>query len=274
MYFFLNFYSLVLRFSPKFIVKFNDYLVFSLLFHIFRIRRNMVDKNLSIAFPGLLKKERYLIAKKCYKFFAQEMVDLIKGTFWKNTSGVRFQNIKILEEALGHKKGVLLVGGHLGAFDKAFASIKNQGYNISGVAYKQNNKGFDLYFKKIRENFFSKQLYRGNDLKEILNLLKNNEIVVLLSDQNARKKGVDVNFFGHRCSTFSGAAVLHRRTGAPIICFDIIKHDEEYCVYFKKINENNSKDISTIIQDYTLAIEASIKKAPSQYFWFHNRWRN
>jgi KDO2-lipid IV(A) lauroyltransferase len=273
MYFFLKIYSFILRLSPQFIVKFNEYFIYSLLFHFIKIRRELVDKNLSIAFPTLSAKERYLISKKCYKFFSKEMIDLIKGSFWKDTSMVKFENIQELEKALELNKGVLLVGGHLGAFDKAFASIKKKGHKISGVAYEQNNKGSDRYFKNIRENFFTKQLYRGDNLKEILHLLKKNEIVVLLSDQNARHKGIDVNFFGYPCSTFSGAAVLHKRTGAPILFFDIIKQNQEYWTSFKKINEENNRDIASVVQEYTFAIEKSIKKDPSQYFWFHNRWR-
>ena len=103
--------------------------------------------------------------------------------------------------------------------------------------------------------------------------LNNNEILVLLSDQDARDKGKKVNFFDIPSSTPSGAAILHKRMGSPIIFFAITKINDEYFVEFKEINASNALSIDEIVQEYTSCLEAAVTQRPEQYFWFHKRWK-
>jgi KDO2-lipid IV(A) lauroyltransferase len=102
-------------------------------------------------------------------------------------------------------------------------------------------------------------------------LVKNN-ILVLLSDQDARGKGVLSKFFEIDSSTHSGAAILSKRNNSPIIYASITKKDEFYEIEFIKIDTSGS--INDIVQQYTAEIEKTIIKNPEQYFWFHKRWKS
>ena len=118
-----------------------------------------------------------------------------------------------------------------------------------------------------------RQIYKGGEKSGLKNALNNNEILILLSDQDSRKKGRVVKFFGIPSSTPSGAAILNKRMGSPIIFFSIVKDASRYSVNFKEINSNNSLSIDEVVQAYTLEIEKTIQKNPEQYFWFHKRWK-
>ena len=100
---------------------------------------------------------------------------------------------------------------------------------------------------------------------------------ILLNPQNWDKqdlgKGKKVNFFDIPSSTPSGAAILHKRMGSPIVFFTITKINNEYFVEFKKINASNALSVDQIVQEYTSALEAAIRQRPEQYFWFHKRWK-
>ena len=100
-----------------------------------------------------------------------------------------------------------------------------------------------------------------------------NEILGLVSDQDAKRKGVFVNFFNKPASTHKGAALFHLNTNASLI-FGICvqKNIGQYQVEFIPINPDK-KSVEDITQLYTSVIERSIKKYPEQYFWFHNRWK-
>ena len=109
-----------------------------------------------------------------------------------------------------------------------------------------------------------------DSLYEILNA---NKILGLVSDQDAKGRGVFVDFFNEPASTHKGAALFHLNTNAPLI-FGICvrKNIGKYRVEFIPINPKK-KSIEDITQLYTTIIEQSIKKYPEQYFWFHNRWK-
>ena len=114
--------------------------------------------------------------------------------------------------------------------------------------------------------------YKGGDIKQLKHSLVKNNILVLLSDQDAKKKGVISQFFEIDSSTHSGAAILSKRNKSPIIYASITKKDEIYEIEFKKIDTSGS--VNDIVQQYTSEIEKTIIKNPEQYFWFHKRWKS
>ena len=54
----------------------------------------------------------------------------------------------------------------------------------------------------------------------VTDLIKNNKIIILASDQNAKKRGTIVDFFGNKTSVPKGAALFHLRTNVPLIFSD------------------------------------------------------
>ena len=145
-------------------------------------------------------------------------------------------------------------------------------YDIWGVIQKQANKGADLFFKEIRESYGMSHIYRKSSVNKIYDLIKNNKIIILASDQNAKKRGVIVEFFGNKTSVPKGAALFHLRTDVPLIFSVSYKEpDGTTVISFENINVK-SKTIEGITQDYTSKLEDKIRQYPDHYFWFHRKW--
>ena len=272
MYFFLKAFSFYLRNAPTFAYNITYKIIYSLLFHVLKIRQKVVLTNLRWAFPNKEKKWYKKTMKLCYKFYTKEFLDFLSFPRYYKNSKINFSNFEVLSNALNKKNGVILLGSHFGSFDKLFYAMNEKGVDLTGVAYKQNNRGADLFFKKIREKFINNQLYKGGDARLLNESLSQNNVLILLSDQDAKNKGVNVKFFSIDSSTHSGAAILSKRNKCPLIYSSITKVDGSYEVEFDEINTNNS--IENIVQSYTLKIEKTITKSPEQYFWFHKRWKS
>ena len=272
MYFFLKVFSLYLRNAPTFAYKITYKIIYSLLFHVLKMRKKVILKNLQLAFPNRDEEWYQNVMQKCYKFFTKEFLDFISFPKHYNSSKIKFKNPEVLVNGHKMKKGVILVGSHYGSFDKLFYALSKKEYNLTGVAYKQNNSGADIFFKKIRENFMEDQLYKGGDIKKLKNALVKNNILILLSDQDAKKKGIPAKFFGIDSSTHSGAAILSKRNKCPIIYASITKKNNAYEVEFVHIDTTGN--INDIVQQYTSEIEKTIIENPEQYFWFHKRWKS
>ncbi len=272
MYFFLKVFSLYLRNAPTFAYKITYKIIYSLLFHVLKIRQKTLLINLRCAFPDKNKEWYQNIMQQCYKFFTKEFLDFISFPKNYSSTNVKFKNLEVLTEAHDMKKGIILVGSHYGSFDKLFYALSKKEYNLTGVAYRQNNSGADIFFKQIRENFMEDQLYKGGDIKQLKNSLVKNNILILLSDQDAKKKGTIAKFFGIESSTHSGAAILSKRNKSPIIYASITQKNNIYEVEFVRIDTSGS--INDIVQQYTSEIERTIINNPEQYFWFHKRWKS
>ena len=177
-------------------------------------------------------------------------------------------------DAIKEKKGVILVTGHFGLWELWGSWLGLNKYKIWGIIQRQKNLGADLFFKQKRESYGINHIYRRSSLDVSYNALNNGEILILASDQNAKQKGVKVNFFNHSSSTPKGAAIFHLRTKAPII-FSVleISNEDQVQITFKKIKTTKESSVESITQDYTSKLEDFVHKNPSHYFWFHNKWK-
>ena len=272
MYFFLKVFSSYLRNAPTFAYKITYKIIYSLLFHILKMRKKVVLTNLKWAFPNKDNLWYKKTMKLCYQFYTKEFLDFLSFPKYYNNSKIHFLNLEVLLEALAKRKGIILIGSHFGSFDKLFYAMSKKNIDLAGVAYKQNNSGSDIFFKKIREQFMTNQLYKGGDIHLLNEALSQNNVLILLSDQDAKNKGAMVKFFNIDSSTHSGAAILSKRKQCPLIYSSITKINDSYEVEFDEINTSNS--VADIVQAYTSKIEKTIVKAPEQYFWFHKRWKS
>ena len=273
MYWFLKFYSFCLEKLPKLFLKINYKIHYFLLFHILKLRKEMAIENLRSAFPEKDNNWHNTMIKKCYQFYVEEVVDFLSKYAYFDSEKVHLNNVHILDEALQEEKGIILVSGHFGSFHKLFVAMAKNGYkNIAGISYKQNNREASKFFLELRKPYIANEMHKGGPSSEVKKSLQNNEMLILLSDQDAGKKGIFVNFFNKPSSTPSGAARYHQTMGSPLVFFSMVKTNNHHEANFERIDTTNMS-IEDTVQKYTSMLEQRIRKYPEQYFWPHKRWK-
>ena len=236
-------------------------------------RKKTALKNLKIAFPNKSDEWINTTLKKCYNFFIFNFLQFLAFPFNPNSIEIEVVGEEHLKNAVNQKKGTILVSAHFGSWEILGHWFGKNSYPLVGIAQRQKNKGANLFFEEKRQLSGIKQVYRKSSMDSLYDVLNANEILGLVSDQDAKRKGVFVDFFDKPASTHKGAALFHLNTNASLI-FGICvqKNLGQYRVEFIPINPDK-KSVEHITQLYTSVIEQSIKKYPEQYFWFHNRWK-
>ncbi len=245
----------------------------SILFNYIPKRKNTALKNLKIAFPDKSDEWINTTLKKCYSFFTYNFLQFLAFPFDPNSIEIEVVGRRFLNDAIKRKSGTVLVSAHFGSWEILGHWFGVNNYPLVGIAQRQKNKGANLFFEEKRELSGIKQVYRKSSMDSLYEILNGNKILGLVSDQDARGRGIFVDFFNKPASTHKGAALFHLNTNASLI-FGICvqKNIGKYRVEFIPINPKK-KSIEHITQLYTTIIEQSIKKYPEQYFWFHNRWK-
>jgi len=245
----------------------------SILFNYIPKRKNIALKNLKIAFPDKSDEWINTTLKKCYSFFTYNFLQFLAFPFDPNSIEIEVVGKKYLNNAINENSGTVLVSAHFGSWEILGYWFGINNYPLVGIAQKQKNKGANLFFEEKRQLSGTKQVYRKSSMDSLYEILNANKILGLVSDQDARGKGVFVDFFNKPASTHKGAALFHLNTNASLIFGICVQKDiEKYRVEFIPINPKK-KSTEDITQLYTTIIEQSIKKYPEQYFWFHNRWK-
>lgn len=239
------------------------------------IRKQVALANIQISFPNRDIKWAKKELKRSYRIVIKNFIDFLSIPAVIQASNFTIKNLDVLDNALKQKKGVILVTGHFGLWEKWGAWLGNNGYPLWGIIQKQSNKGSDLFFRETRESYGMGHIYKRSSLNEAYKVLNENKILILASDQDAKHKGVIVDFFGKKTSVPKGAALFHLKTKAALI-FSVgtLDDDGNMSISFELVEANKKSSVESITQAYTKMLELKISEFPDHYFWFHKKWKS
>ena len=238
------------------------------------VRKRVALENIQTAFSQHDIKWAKKILKESYRITIKNFIEFLSLPTIAKTSNFKVKNLDVLNDALSKDRGVIIVTGHYGLWEKWGAWLGVNGYGLSGIIQRQSNKGSDLFFREIRESYGMRQIYKRSSLSEVYSLLKNNKILILASDQDAKHNGVIVDFFGKKTSVPKGAAIFHLKTKAALI-FSVgtLESNGDMKITFEAVDTEGKQSIQSITQSYTRMLELKISKNPDHYFWFHKKWK-
>lgn len=263
-----------MRKSPQFIKSIIAYLFFFVLFYLIPIRKSEYLKNLQTAFPDQSKNWYKRLAKRGYLFFMDQFVRFF--AFPNSYQDIEFEisGRDYLDQAFARGKGIVYISGHIGAWELLSAWLSTNNYPTTVVIAKQKNRGSNKFIIEHRGQFGMKYVYRRSSIDEMYEILKRNEALALASDQDARKRGVLVDFFNKKASTPKGAARFYLNSDCSLIftlCYKVGLN--KFKIDFVPIIPEEDATVETITQSFTKLLEDYIRKYPEQYFWFHRRWK-
>lgn len=247
------------------------------------IRKELVFKNLKIAFPDLNENEIKRIAKKTYQNLFIVLIEILYLPFLEKVEIENLINIKnpeLIHKALSLNKGLIFVSAHFGNWEilalSAALRLKTQ---FSIVTKPLRNPFVDNFINSWRTKFGNKVVPLGLSVKNIFRELLEKKIIALLADQRASQNSLELNFFNKLTHVYEGPAVLSIKTGAPLIFAVAIRQsDFTYTVELHEIEqpdqENDQEKIKTMSEKYISLLEDYIRMYPGQWLWFHNRWRH
>jgi len=239
--------------------------------------------NLQHSFPEKDLKEIIKIAKGVYRHFA-----IVAAEFFSLPSiarenihrWVELEGLKNYQSAIAKGKGVLFIAAHFGNWELMTIAVPLYLKPMQIVYRPIDSPVVDNMVEYVRTMQGNDLIPKGGSGKRIMELLQENQIIGILSDQNvAAYEGVFVDFFGRPACTGVGLAVMAMRSGAPVVpAFMVRQKSGRYKLILKPVMEavctdNNEADLRVNTQRFTKAIEDIIREYPDQYFWFHQRWK-
>ncbi len=246
-----------------------------------RIRRRVVEGNLRRAFPGADASWIRRTAAASYAHLGREGIALLRlgklgpREVWERTE---VEGIEYLREPLSHGRGVVLLTGHLGNWEIGGAAMAVREIPIDVVARRQNNPLFNARVNRTREKLGMRVVDRDGGTKRILRSLTSGRAVALVADQNVRRGGLFVPFFGTDASTARGPALLAVRTGAAVAFATAIRLPgarSRYRIRIRPLDppEPGEEGARAFLARYLSVLEEAIREAPEQYLWAHKRWK-
>lgn len=248
-----------------------------------RLRR-VGMRNLQLALPELSPSEHTRILQGVYRHLGWQLVEFCRMTRYtpENTRGwIRTDGLEHYLAAQGRGKGVLIVTGHLGAWELSSFYHSLTGHPMAMVIRPLDNRRLDEFVNGIRCLHGNRVLPKDDFARGLLRAMRAGETVGILMDTNMTPpQGVFVRFFGMEACTASGLARVALKTGAAVLPGFMLWEpaERQYVLHFGpelefKRTDHAETDIVAATQQCTAAIEDWIRRYPDQWLWIHRRWK-
>jgi KDO2-lipid IV(A) lauroyltransferase len=248
-----------------------------------KLRRNALF-NLSLAYPDSSLSWRKQVLGGVYANLARllaEFSQIPKLTPQNISRHVIYDGFENYLAAKQRGRGVLFLTAHFGAWELCPVAHALHGHPLKFLVRPIDNPLVDQLVNSFRSRCGNQVIDKKNAVREIVRILKNNEALGILIDQNTTlDAGIFVDFFGIPACTTTSLATLALRTGATVL--------PGFLIWDRKLRKHRLRfeppveaqrtgdfqvDILLNTQNFNRILEQLIRKYPDQWLWVHRRWK-
>lgn len=186
----------------------------------------------------------------------------------------------VLAEAMGAGQGAVVVTAHLGAWELLAQRLVAEGYSAATLARRSPNPYLGRWLVARRAAGGLETLNRGGPeaIRGMLAALRRGALLGVLIDQDTRVDTVHVPFFGRPAATPVAAAGLALRRKLPVLAVFIRRRPEGgHVLSVTRVPLPDAglggDPVEALTAALTARIEAAVRAAPTEWVWFHDRWR-
>lgn len=219
------------------------------------------------------EKELKRIAKKSMQNLMITLLDYSQ----LHTKLATCQNPQLAESLIKEGKGIIFFCAHQANWEVLFVEGTNR---MPGVAIGRPIKNSFLYnwILKLRQQNGGKIITPQNAIREGLKALKRGAFLGIVGDQGMPDSGFSSPFFGKRAWTSPMPALLSFRTGCPIMVATTKREKGKYHITYSdpiwpSKEAPQETEIPRLMHTALHLLEESIRKAPEEWLWQHNRWK-
>jgi len=248
-----------------------------------RGRQRALD-NLRASFPEQSEEWIRHTGRRSFEHIVMLAVDvlftprLVSKHNWRHYS--RYKNAEYPKWLMQERKGLLTVTGHYGNFEIIGYLMGLFGFDIYSVARPLDNKYLNRYLYRVRQRRGLKLIDKKGAAELMPEIPRKGSTLGFIADQDAGKKGIFVDFFGRKASTYKSIGLLAITYNLPIAVGYCRRVDSRFFfeigtarIIFPREWANKEDPLEWVTAEYTKAIETFVREDPTQYWWLHRRWK-
>jgi KDO2-lipid IV(A) lauroyltransferase len=246
--------------------------------------RNRALENLRASFPEKSEEWIYQTGRRSFEQLVMLTIDilftprLVKKNNWRDYS--RYKNIERAKWMMLEGRGLLMVGAHYSNFEIIGYLLGLFGFDVYSIARPLDNKYVSKYLYGVRRAAGQRIIDKKGATTLMEELTARGATLCFVADQDAGKKGIFVDFFGRKASTYKSIGLLALTQNMPIVVGYSRRVDNRFYfeiginrIIFPEEWADKEDPLKWVTAEYTRAIEEFVREDPSQYWWLHRRWK-
>ena len=235
-------------------------------------RRKQVIKNLTYAFGDEKSKEEIEeLAAVVFEMTGANFLSSMRIPFLPDDKIAHHVSIEGLDDFMAEAKkgGFVIVSAHMGNWELLAQAVYLTGGEIEvGTHYRPlNNSLINAVIEQRRKKRGLQLLSKRTSAHKITSFVKNGGILNILADQRVGSRGTSAVFFGRPTTCSSLPHIIAKRARCQImnlVCETV--SPAQWKISFSEIPEVSAQACAT-------SLEAAWRRAPTDVFWFEDRWR-
>jgi len=240
---------------------------------------------LKLAFPEITSgKKRAELLRAVYRHLGWQLVEFCRMPRYtaENIQGwICTEGLEHFNAARDRGKGVLILTGHLGAWELSSFYHSLMGYPMGMVIRRLDNRLLDQFVNGIRCMHGNYVLHKDDFARGLITAMRKGQAVGILMDTNMTPpQGVFARFFGIEACTASGLAHVALKTGAAVVPGFLVWEpgEDKYVLHFGPElhfarTGQIKDDVLAATQQCNDVLESWIRRYPGQWLWIHRRWK-
>ncbi len=256
-------------------------ILFIFVYHSFRYRRKVVDRNIHHSFPEYSDRQRKITARRFYRYLCDLMVEILKTrslTPEEIHHRMVIRNPEVVNSYFEKGRSIIVLTMHYGNWEWLCGMPLVLRHHHFAVFKPQQNSSFEDYLNSVRSRFGIELISMSVTLRKLLEAEKAGKPVLtgLLADQSPPwNHPFWTTFMNQPAMFFNGPAKLAHRFNQPVVFQQVRRIKRGYYeTWFEVLFDNpREADEETIINAYVAKAESVIREAPEYYLWSHRRWK-
>ncbi|MFH1418432.1 MAG: lysophospholipid acyltransferase family protein [Planctomycetota bacterium] len=251
----------------------------------FREHRARAERHVRMAFPDADEQQVARIVRGSMEQLVMLAVEVLRAPHllnqWSWARHVKLRKLDGAIRVLLRDKGCIMLTGHYGNWEVLGYTLAILGFDIVAVMRPLDNEYLNRFLLDRRERSGLALLYKKGATRSAPEVLESGGSLCFIADQNAGRKGLFVDFFGYKASTYKSIGLLAMEYEVPIVvgCARRIGRGFEYEICVNRIImpsdwQGQADELTWITTEFSQAIEAFVRVAPEQYLWIHRRWKS
>ena len=241
--------------------------------------------NLRASFPEKDEEWLWKTGQRSFEHVAMLAIDvlftprLVKKHNRHNYS--RYKNAERAKWLMQEGRGLLMVAAHYSNFEIIGYILGLFGFNIYSIARPLDNKYINSYLYGVRKRAGQRIIDKKGAAEFMEKITSTGATLCFIADQDAGRKGIFVDFFGRKASTYKSIGLLAITNNIPIGVGYSRRDGNRFFfeigvnrIIFPEEWAEKADPLKWITTEYTKAIEEFVREDPSQYWWLHRRWKH
>ena len=237
--------------------------------------------NLAIAFSEWSEDQRRKTLRAMFVHFGKSVMEIA----WLPNLDPRSRDQTTIVEGIDRVlqlidsgRGVICFTAHCGNWEWLSYVMGSYGRPVYVLQRGRDHPEMNDYITRLRASAGVRTIDRGSptSARDMIQAIRKGGMLAFVIDQNIRTESVKVPFFDKPALTPIGPARFAVRTEAMVVPAVIERRPDgmQHARFLEPIECRKGDDPIALTARLTRVVEDQIRRAPEQWVWMHDRWRD